>query len=66
VRDRTKKFYSTLICKECGLKMTIPRPRAKKRKEGHIKTMYCAVCKEERDFIENNYSRMKKGGKYEK
>ena len=28
--------------------------------------LYCAVCKEERDFIENNYSRMKKGGKYEK
>lgn len=65
MRDRTKKFYSTLICQECGLKMTIPRPRSRKRKEGHIKTMYCAVCKETRDFIENNYTVMGKGGKHE-
>lgn len=63
---RDKKFYSTLICQVCGLKMTIPRPRSKKRKEGHIKTMYCAVCKEERDFIENNYKTLKKGGENEK
>ena len=52
---RTKRFYSTLICQSCGLKMTIPRPRAQKRKEGHIKTMYCAKCKKTRDFIECNY-----------
>lgn len=44
-----------LECPICGLKMTIPRPRSRKRKEGHIKTMYCAMCKETRDFIENNY-----------
>jgi hypothetical protein len=55
MRDRAKRFYSTLICPICGLKMTIPRPRSRKRKEGHIKTMWCAMCKETRDFIENNY-----------
>lgn len=54
MRHRTKRFYSTLICSCCGLKMTIPRPKGQKRKEGHIKTMYCAMCKEKRDFIEFN------------
>lgn len=58
MRDRSKRFYSSLICTECGLVMTIPRPRSQRRKEGHIKTMYCAVCKDKRDFIENNYKRL--------
>lgn len=51
---RTKRYYSTLICQACGLKMTIPRPKGKRRKEGHIKTMYCAMCKDKRDFVECN------------
>lgn len=50
----SKRFYSTLICPECGLRMTIPRRGSSKRSEGHIKTMYCGICKETRDFIENN------------
>lgn len=54
MRHRTKRFYSTLICSTCGLKMTIPRPVGQKRKEGHIKTMYCAMCKDKKDFIECN------------
>ena len=45
-------YYSTLHCKECNLLMVIPRPVSHKRPEGHIKTMYCAVCKKETDFIE--------------
>ena len=45
MRKRSKRFYSTLICKECGLRMTIPRKACSRRKEGHIKTMYCAICK---------------------
>ena len=55
---RGKRYYSTLICQTCGLKMTIPRPRSKRRAEGHIKTMYCAKCKATRDFIESNYKSM--------
>ena len=62
MRHRTKRFYSTLICPKCGLKMTIPRPRSQKRKEGHIKTMYCAMCKDTRDFIECNYKTMAERG----
>lgn len=51
----TKRLYSSLKCPKCGLIMTIPRRESSKRKEGHIKTMYCGICKETRDFIENNY-----------
>lgn len=66
LRNKTKCFYSTLICKTCGLKMTIPRPRGRKRREGHIKTMYCAKCMQKRDFIENNTTTLaEKGAKNE-
>lgn len=49
-----KRFYSTLICQECGQRMIIPRRADRKRGENHIKTMYCGICKETRDFIECN------------
>lgn len=55
MRDVNKKYYSSLYCTECGLRMTIPRYRGSKRKEGHIKTMWCANCNDMRDFVENNY-----------
>nr|DAW56167.1 MAG TPA: 30S ribosomal protein S3 [Caudoviricetes sp.] len=50
----SKRFYSSLICKECGLRMTIPRRRNQIRPEGHIKTMYCGMCGKITDFVENN------------
>lgn len=50
----SKRFYSSLICKECGLRMTIPRPVYSIRPEGHIKTMYCGICGKVTDFVENN------------
>lgn len=50
----SERVYSSFICPECGLRMTIPRRRSRKRAEGHIKTMYCAKCNEVRDFVENN------------
>ena len=34
--------------------MTIPRKNSRRRPEGHIKTMYCGICKGIRDFEENN------------
>ena len=61
MRKKSKRFYSTLICKECGLRMTIPRKACSKRKEGHIKTMYCGICKKKTDFVENNYFRVEYG-----
>lgn len=50
-----KRIYSTLICNVCGQRMQIPRRRHSIRPEGHIKTMYCGICGEIRDFTENNY-----------
>ena len=38
---RQKMFYSNLICKECGNVFKVPRKRANKREEGHIKDIYC-------------------------
>ena len=65
----SKRFYSSLICKSCGLKMTIPRRAGQKRKEGHIKTMYCARCEDVKDFVERNtitLAEREKGGNYYK
>lgn len=53
-----KMVYSTLICPNCGCKMRIPRFKNRQRPEGHIKTMFCGICRKEVDFIENNYERM--------
>lgn len=49
---RKAMYYSNLYCTKCGLKMVIPRPQARKRKEGHIKTMFCARCQSKTDFKE--------------
>lgn len=46
--------YSKLECQECGSNLNIPRKRAKKRSEGHIKHMYCPTCKLTTGFIETN------------
>ena len=49
--------------------MTIPRRAGQKRKEGHIKTMYCARCEDVKDFVERNtitLAEREKGGNYYK
>ena len=43
---------STFICTECGNKMYLYRDVNKRRSKGHIKTMYCPFCKNERMFKE--------------
>ncbi|QYC50970.1 ribosome associated inhibitor A [Staphylococcus phage PG-2021_40] len=45
---------SKLICEECNNEFIIPRPRAKKREEGHIKHMYCSKCMKVTAHIEKN------------
>lgn len=45
---------SKLICEECGNVFIIPRPRAKKREEGHIKHMNCPKCQKVTAHIESN------------
>lgn len=61
----SKRVYSTLICNECGLRMTIPRRNSRKRKEGHIKTMYCPKCDRSTDFTENNTRTLEERGEEE-
>lgn len=56
-------YYSSLICNKCGLIMTIPRYKCDKRKEGHIKTMYCVKCGDTQDFTESNYKPLERGHK---
>ncbi len=36
---------SFMVCKECGGVFPIRRRACRKRKRGHIKTMYCPWCK---------------------
>ena len=58
MRHSKKRKYSTLICPICGQRMIIPRKANRQRPEGHIKTMYCGIYRETRDFIESNYVSM--------
>lgn len=46
----SKIYYGELYCPVCGTRMVIPRRGL--RKQGHIKTMFCGMCGEMRDFIE--------------
>lgn len=47
---KKKRVFGTLYCPVCGQMMMIPR--RSKRADGHIKTMYCGICMETRDFVE--------------
>ena len=53
---RQKMFYSSLICKECGNVFKVPRKRANKREEGHIKDIYCIKCCKTTKRVEDNRS----------
>lgn len=57
---KQKMFYSNLVCNKCGNAFKVPRKRAKKREEGHIKHMYCIKCKEITAHIEDNRSESEK------
>lgn len=45
-------FISTTYCKKCGALFAIPRKKAYKRKEGHIKHLYCVHCGKRTPHIE--------------
>lgn len=47
---RSKK--TELICPNCGEIVSIQRKIGNQKKEGHIKDLYCPVCKKTRKFIE--------------
>jgi len=41
-----------LICSTCGYIQTIQRKQSKRKKELHIKDLYCPFCKKDTKFIE--------------
>ena len=56
-RSRSKYTISTLVCSSCKVEFPIPRRKSHRRGRNHIKTLYCPVCKTEREFKEYNNER---------
>lgn len=46
-------------CPICGQEMVAPRLHHGPTHAGHIKTMYCPMCKADRDFIQTDTDRTK-------
>lgn len=47
------RLYSTLICKCCGQRVFMPRPK-EWQNEPNIKIMFCGKCKSESEFEEQD------------
>lgn len=46
---------SSFVCEDCGGVMPLPRIHGKQRAKGHIKDVYCPICKEVKKFKEIGY-----------
>lgn len=57
-RDYTE--LSTFVCPECGSELQLPRRHGQLREQGHIKDIYCPVCKTERKFKEYTHKQFYK------
>ena len=50
--ERTQgMIYRWFKCPICGTQMMIPKRRKGGNEKGHIKTMYCIICEQNRDFV---------------
>ena len=38
-------------CPDCGTRLTASKIHGKDR-QGHVKTMYCPTCRQDRDFVQ--------------
>lgn len=57
MRNKRKvRVISNLICPECGLNFPLPRTHGEKRKNGHIKDVYCPKCNKVQKFKEYKYN----------
>lgn len=57
MRKRNNMIITNLKCEECDNVFNIPRKNGDKRGKGHVKHVWCFICKEttaHRDFI-NDY-----------
>lgn len=43
---------SRCVCSECGLIFPIPRMKNATREKGHIKSIWCPMCKQKQKFYE--------------
>ena len=50
--NKNKYSISRFECPDCGSNMFVPRQKSRKRKNGHVKDLYCPNCKEEKKMIE--------------
>lgn len=51
---------SQCICPVCGTEISVPRIHNQQRKNGHIKDLYCPICKAERKCREVKYNQFYK------
>ena len=49
---RQQYIISELKCPVCGNNFSVPRRKGKLRPIGHIKDIWCPVCKKTQKFIE--------------
>jgi Fe2+ or Zn2+ uptake regulation protein len=49
----SQMYLSKLVCQVCNTVTSIPRRRAEKRENNHVKHMWCYKCKEVVEFKEN-------------
>jgi len=52
MRRPTNVFKTWLRCSRCNRRVVIQRSARKRKKKGHVKTMWCPWCKGVRQFIE--------------
>ena len=49
---KQRKFINRYFkCPECNTVISAPKKLSMASEKGHIKTMYCYICKRKRDFI---------------
>lgn len=50
MRKRRGMFMRVFKCPDCGTEFTASKTQG--TGAGHIKTMYCAICRRDRDFAQ--------------
>jgi peptide subunit release factor 1 (eRF1) len=54
-KRESKVALCDLYCPQCNFRMTIARRESKKKKDGHLKWLWCPMCKQEINFVEMNH-----------
>lgn len=55
--SRIKRSERMFQCPECKNTVTAYKSSNRLTPDGHIKTMYCPFCKEQRDFVQYSYKK---------